>query len=122
MTRLLKVDSLSFGSIAVDGERHRRDVILLPGGALKHGRGDFWKTEASGFKRHEIEELVEAGAEEIVVGTGTNAKAGPSNEAKSRVEQAQLQLHSLPSCEAVPVFNRLVDQGKTVAALVHIAC
>lgn len=119
---MLKVDSLSFGSIVVSGEKHRRDVILLPGGALKHRRGGFWIFGSHSIKRYEIEELVEAGAEEIVVGTGTNAKAGLSNEAKAYVEQAQLQLHSLPSYEAVPVFNRMVDQGKKVAALVHITC
>jgi hypothetical protein len=122
MTRLPKMDSFSLRSIVVGGEKHRRDVILLPGGALKHRRGGFWIFGSHSFKRHEIQELVEAGAEEIVVGTGTNAKAGLSNEAKSYVEQAQLRLHSLPSYEAVPVFNRLVDQGKKAAALVPIAC
>jgi len=122
MAGLLQVDSLGFGSIVVGGEKHRRDVILLPGGALKHRRGGFRIFGSHNFKRHEIEELVEAGAEEIVAGTGTHDKAGLSNEAKSHVEQAQLQLHSLPSYLAVPVFNRLVDQGKTVAALVHVPC
>ena len=91
-------------------------------GAVQTQASGFWIFGSHSFKRHEIEELVEAGAEEIVVGTGTNAKAGLSNEAKAYVEQAQLHLHSLPSYEAVQVFNRMVDQGKKVAALVYIIC
>ena len=65
---------------------------------------------------------MKAGAEDIVVGTGTNSRAELSNEAKSYVEQSQLQLHTLPSYEAVPEFNHLVDLGKKVAAIIHITC
>jgi hypothetical protein len=57
-----------------------------------------------------------------VVGTGTSSRAGLSNEAKIFVDQNQLQLSTLPSYEAVPAFNHLVDLGKKVAAIIHITC
>ena len=46
------------------------------------------------------------------MGTRAHDKAGPSNAAESDVGQAQLQLHSLPYYEAVPIFDRLVGQGE----------
>jgi hypothetical protein len=119
---LVKVESLSFGSIVVGGKKYRRDVILLPDGTVKQRKGGFWMFGSHSFKRNEIEELTKAGAEEIVIGTGTNAKAKLSNEAKSYVGQARLQLHALPSYEAVPEFNNLVGLGKKVAAIIHITC
>ncbi len=87
---MVKVESLSFGSITAWGE--------------------------------EIEGLSRAGADEIAIGTGTNAEARLSNGARSYATKAQLQLHTLPSYEAVPRFNHLIDLGKKVAAIIHIAC
>jgi hypothetical protein len=119
---LIKVEGLSFGSIIVGGKKYRRDVILLPDGTVKQRKGGFWMFGSHRFKRSEIEELSKAGAEEIVIGTGTNSKARLSNEAKSYVGQSRLQLHTLPSYEAVPEFNNLVEVGKKVAAIIHITC
>ena len=70
----------------------------------------------------EIEGLSRAGADEIVIGTGTNAKARLSNGARSYATEAQLHPHTLPSYEAVPKFNHLIDPGKKVAAIIHITC
>ena len=39
---MVKVDSLSFGSITVGGRKYRRDVILLPDGTVKQRKGGFW--------------------------------------------------------------------------------
>ena len=119
---LVKVESLSFGSIIVGGKKYRRDLILFPDGTVKKRKGSFWIFGSHRFKREEIEELWRAGAEDIVIGTGTNSKAKLSNEAKSYAEQAQLQLHTFPSYEAVLEFNCLVDNGKKVTAIIHVTC
>ena len=66
--------------------------------------------------------VVETEAKALSLRTDAHDKAGPSNDAESDVEQAQLQLHSLPSYEAVPMFNRLVNQWGKVAALVDLPC
>ena len=119
---LIKVEGLSFGSITVGGKKYRRDVILLPDGTVKQRKGGFWMFGSHSFKKSELEELSKAGAEEIVIGTGTNSKARLSNEAISYAGQSRLQLHTLPSYKAVPEFNNLVEVGKKVAAIIHITC
>ncbi len=119
---LIKVENLSFGSITVGGKKYRRDVILLPDGTVKQRKGGFWMFGSHRFKRNELEELTKAGADEIVIGTGTNSKARLSNEAISYAGQSRLRLHTLPSYKAVPEFNNLVEVGKKVAAIIHITC
>jgi len=119
---LVKVESLSFGSIIVGGKKYRRDLVLLPDGTVKQRKGGFWIFGSHNLKMKEIEELSRTGAEEIVIGTGTNPRARLSNEARSYATQAQLQLHTLPSYQAVTKFNHLIDLGKRVAAIIHITC
>ena len=119
---MAKVDSFSFGSITVDGKKYRRDLFLLPDGKVKQRKGGFWIFGSHDIKKREIEELGRASAELIIVGIGTNSQARLSGEAKSYAEQAKLELHILPSSEAVSNFNELLEQGKKAAALIHITC
>jgi len=119
---LAKVDSISFGSIVIEGKKYRRDVLLLPDGSVKQRKGGFWIFGSHNIKREELEELSGAGAEVCVIGTGTNSQAKLSKEAKSFAEQAKLELHILPSRQAAPKFNQLLETGKKAAALIHITC
>ena len=72
---MAKVDSFSFGSIVIDGKKYGRDVLVFPDGTVRQRKGGFWKFGSHAIKRDEIDQLVKADPEEIVVGTGTSAKA-----------------------------------------------
>ena len=119
---MAKVDSFSFGSITVDGKKYRRDIFLLPDGAVKQRKSGIWMFGGHTFRKEEIEELSRTGAEVMVVGIGTDSQAKLSSEAKSFAEQIKLELHILPSDQAVTKCNELLEQGKKVAALIHITC
>ena len=117
-----KIDSFSFGSIVVDGKKYRRDLIFLPAGTVKQRKGGFWMFGDHNIKREEIEELFQAGAQVALVGIGTSSKASVSDEAKKYVEEANLDVSILSSTDAVGKWNQMLDQGKKVAALIHITC
>jgi len=117
-----KVDSFSFGSITVDGKEYRRDIFLLPDGMVRQRKGGFWIFGSHSIKKEEVEELSKAGAEVMVVGIGTNSMVKVSKDAKNYIEKAKLELHVLPSREAVTKYNELVEQKKKVGALIHITC
>lgn len=119
---MAKIDSISFGSIVVDGKKYRRDVSLFPDGSVKQRKGGFWIFGSHNIKRQEIEELSRAGAEVCVIGIGTNSQAKLSKEANSFAGQAKLELHILPSPQATAKFNQLLETGKKAAALIHITC
>jgi hypothetical protein len=119
---LAKVNSFNFGSIVVDGRKYRRDVFLLPDGTVKQRKGGFLVFGSHNIRKEEIEELPRAGAEVAVIGIGTNSRARLSREAKNYAEQARLELHILPSFQAVTKYNGLLEQGKKAGALIHIIC
>jgi len=119
---MAKVDSFSFGSIVIDGKKYRKDMIFLPDGTVKQRRGGFLMFGSHDIKKEEIEELYGAGAEVAVVGIGTSSRARLAQRAANYVQGAKLGLLLLPSPEAVEKLNELVDQGKKVAALIHITC
>ncbi len=119
---MAKVDSFGFGSIVIEGKKYRRDVFLLPDGTVRPRKGGFWMFGSHNIKKDEIEELSQAGAEVAVVGTGTSSKAKVAEEAESFAREANLELLELPSHDAVQKLNELLDQGKKVAALIHITC
>jgi hypothetical protein len=75
-----------------------------------------------GIKNRETEDLSRAGAESTIIAIVAHSQARLSSEAKSYAEQAQLELHILPSSEAVFKSNELLKQGAKAAALIHITC
>lgn len=119
---MAKVDSFSFGSIVVEGKKYARDLLFFPDGSVKKRKGGFWKFGSHAIKKGEIEELVEANPEVVIVGTGTDAKARLEPDAESRAKEAKLELVVLPSREAIDRLNQLVGEDKRVAALIHITC
>ena len=119
---MAKVDSLDFGSIVVDGKPYAYDVLLLPDGTVREREADKAMFGNHTIKRNEIEPLVKAKPETIVVGTGTSGLARVSADAEGYAREANLNLVVLPSSEAIKKFNQLVDEGRSVAALIHITC
>lgn len=116
------IEDFKFGSIIIGGKRYGRDVLILPDGTVKQRKGGFWKFDSHTIKKGEIEELVKANPKVVVVGIGAIAKAKLAADAQLRAKEAKVELIALPSQEAVERLNRLVDEGKRVAALIHITC
>jgi hypothetical protein len=119
---LSKIKDFSFGSIVIDDETHHHDVVIYPDGRVKDRKGGVWIFGAHSFRKEELAELKEAGAEVIVIGTGTNARAHLSAEAESYAHQVGLELITLPSPEAGNRLNQLVDEGKQAASIIHTTC
>ena len=120
--KIARIESFKFGSIVIDGKKHGRDVLMFPYGSVKHRKGGFWKFGSHVIKKAEIEELLKASPQVVVVGTGTSGKAKLASDAELTLKEAKIELITLPSNEAVERVNRLAQEGKRVSALVHITC
>ena len=117
---MAKVDSFSFGSIVIEGKQYSRDVLIFPDGTVRPRPGGFWRFGSHAIKKEEIDRLAQVGADEIIVGTGIDPIARLTPDAESWANEAKLNLIVLASLEAVERFNRLVEEGKRVSALIHI--
>ena len=119
---MVKVDKLSFGSIIVDGRKFSRDVLIFSDGTVKKRKGGFLMFGSHNIKKGEIEELARGAPDAIIVGTGTNAKANLAPGVENWAKEKNLSLIVQPSYEAITKLNELTEQGKKVAALIHITC
>jgi len=119
---MVKVDSFSFKSIVIGGKKYGRDVLFFPDGSVKERKGGFWRFGSHTIKRREIEELVKAEPEVLIIGTGTNDRARLAPDAESYAKEAKLELVVLASWEAIGRLNQLIEEGKRAAALIHITC
>ena len=118
-----KIESFSFGSIVIGSKTYGRDILILPDGTIKRRRASTrFGIGSHVIKKGEINELVKANPEVVVVGTGTNAWAQLASDAELCVKEAKIELIALPSEKATEKFNQLTDEGKKVAALIHITC
>lgn len=118
---MAKIDSFNFGFIVVDGKQYTYDVLILPDGTVKEREQGKARLGSHTITRNEIENIYKLRPDVILVGTGTSGLAKLSGSAKV-LEGAGLNLVVLPSSLAVAKFNQLTDDGKRVAALIHVTC
>jgi hypothetical protein len=117
-----KVDSFEFGSIVIDGKRYGCDVLVLADGTVKERKGAFWKFGGHVIKKREIDSLVEGNPEIIILGMGTSGRVRLASDAELVLGRLGVKWMTLPSLEASERLNELLDNGKRVAALIHVTC
>ena len=119
---MAKINRYKFGSIVIDGKQYLCDVLILPDGTIKER--EYSKT---GFGNHKIVwddvvKIVNNQPQVIVIGTGASGLTKLSLDVGVKLRQANIDLVILPSSQAVEKFNQLTQEGKRVAALIHITC
>ncbi|KPV63403.1 MAG: hypothetical protein AOA66_0879 [Candidatus Bathyarchaeota archaeon BA2] len=119
---MARFDSIEWGTITVDGKEYDYDVIVTPKGKLKPRTNERDKFGSHSFSKEELEKLYKDGAKIIVIGTRTSDLASLSTEAESFAKQKEIKLVKLSSYEAIKRYNKLVDEGESVGAIIHITC
>ena len=119
---MAKIDTFNFGFIVVDGRQYTYDVVILPDGTVQEREAGKARLGSHTISGDDVRKVVREQPQVIVIGTGTSGMARLSRDAEDYLRQAKLNPLVLPSPEAVEKFNRLVGEGKRVAALLHITC
>ncbi|MDQ3932061.1 MAG: Mth938-like domain-containing protein [Actinomycetota bacterium] len=116
-----KVTDLSWGSVETEAGTFR-DVKLWPGG----GRGWDWNETGTdhvpGVQPADVEDLLNHGAEVIVIARGQQGRLQVTDEALARIESQGVTAETLETHEAVERYNQLAEQGVAVGALIHSTC
>jgi hypothetical protein len=115
----MHIDSYSFGSIQIDGRDYSRDVILL-GDEVK---GPWWR-EAGGhvYAVEDFNEVLAAAPEVVVLGTGYFGRVKVLDETLTALAEAGSEIVVERTGAAVGAFNRFADEGRDVAAALHLTC
>lgn len=119
---MVKINSFNWGFIVIDGKQYVHDVLILPDGMVKAREPGKGRLGSHTIADSEIDNLDKAQPEVVLVGTGVSGLAKLSEEAEVYLRETKLNLVVLPSFQAVEKFNQLTEEGKRVAALIHITC
>ena len=112
------IESYNFGSMTVMGQSHRNDLKIIDDKVV----GNWWRREGHALYVQDIDDILYASVETLVVGTGAYGGMRVTEEAAQAIEGQGINLVAVPTKEAVSIFNTLHAQGKRVAGAFHLTC
>jgi hypothetical protein len=111
-----RIEGYEFGRVLVDGEEHRRDLIVLPHRVV----GDWWRREGHGLVLEDLEDVLDELPERLLIGTGADGRLRPDPAALDSLRGRGVEVEAVPTGEAVRLFAQL-DPAHTAVAL-HLTC
>ena len=112
-----KIDTYNFGRIVIDGETYTKDVIVLPEQVI----GGWWRKEGHVLHPKDLEAVIEAAPDVLVVGKGAYGRMEITRGAREALETAGIKLLSESTETACQRYNQLREECKAAAAL-HLTC
>ena len=98
-----------------------RDAKLYPGGSREWDWNETGTRHAPGIGPGDVEELLERGAEVVVLSRGFHGRLGVREETLRMLERRGVAAHVLLTEEAVSLYNDL-RESERVGALIHSTC
>lgn len=119
VTKPIRFEAFSFGSIRIEGVTYERDVVIDRGEARKRKKKGSKKfREAFGHTPLSAEEKIPWKCKRLVIGTGTGALP-IMDEVKKEAKRRQVQLLIMPTAMAI---EELRKNPKNTNAILHITC
>lgn len=113
----MRISSYSFGRITVDGEIYTQDLIIFPG----HIRSSWWRQQGHSLSVNDLEEVMAAPPDLLIVGTGYSGVMKVPEETISELQSRGIEVQVKKTTAAVTAFNEAPEGRKVVAAL-HLTC
>ena len=117
-----KIEATSFGSITIDGQKIRNDVILRLDGSVKKRKKKLSKRvygTSHTISLDEAKHVYEEGAELLIIGTGRFDSVRLSEEAQAYLEEHNCRTKLAATSDAISLWNKA--QGKVIG-LFHVTC
>ncbi len=117
-----KIDSTSFGQIAIEGQRYSHDVVIhLDGSVTKRKKKLSKKIYGTSHKisLEEAKHVYEAGAEKVLIGGGQFNRAQLSEQAEAFFQDKGVEVAITSTSEAIEAWNQA--EG-AVIGLFHVTC
>ncbi len=113
----MRIERFSFGEVVIGGRTYTRDLVLFP----THVQPAWWRKEGHLLQVEDLEEVLSAKPEALIVGTGTQERLMIAPEVIAHTRRAGIELLAFQTCIACRTFNELVGKRKIVA-LLHLTC
>ena len=116
----MRIEDYSFGRIVVDGTTYTKDIKIIKGEVVPK----WWRESGHLLQYQDIEDIVAAEPDLLIVGTGSPGRLKIDPELPSLLEQKGIKMEILPTQQAIERFNTLVEKQGTdrIAAALHLTC
>ena len=117
-----QIDCTSFGSITIDGEKYKRDVIIRLNGQVEKRKKKLSKKQygtSHKLSLQEAEHIYESGAEGVIFGCGQFGKAALSDEAADFFDAKGCKVELIPTSEGITAWNEAIG---SLIGLFHVTC
>jgi hypothetical protein len=115
----MKIDDYATGShIRIAGKTYRQDLKIINGQI----RGNWWRREGHRLDPEDIEDILSARPQILIVGTGYAGRMRIPQATRSAISGQGIRLVAEPTAQAVQTFNRLAEKDETVAGAFHLTC
>lgn len=117
-----RIIKIAWGSMEVEGIRAGKDFKLFPGGGRDWDWGETNTRHVPGIQPADVQELIEHGAEVIVLSRGMLLRLQTCPETRELLQQKEIEIHEMETKLAVEYYNHLASQGIKVGGLFHSTC
>lgn len=121
MKRSPLVTRISWGRMEVDGLGRGKDWKLYPGGGRVWNWRETGTDHVPGIQPADVAELLEHGAEVVVLSRGMQLVLRTCPETLDLLEGRGIEVHVLETRKAVELYNQLA-QDRPVGGLFHSTC
>ena len=116
------IDGTSFGSITIEGQTYRRDVLIRLGGEVVKRKKKLSKAvygTSHLLSLEEAQHVYQEGAERLIVGTGQSGLLELSEDAADYLRRKGCRVELWPTEQAIGAWNQA--EG-AVIGLFHVTC
>lgn len=118
-----RITHLSWGRIEVEGRTAPfKDAKLYPGGARAWDWNETGTRHQPGIQPADVEELLDHGAETVILSKGINERLQVKPETLTMLEARGASIDVLQTEQAVERYNALQAEGAPVGGLFHSTC
>ena len=112
------ITKYDFGHIRIGGGSYCSDVIILPQAV----RDDWRRREAHVLHVEDLDEVIAARPEVLVIGTGYYGRMQVPQATLDALQLQGIDVQMARTSEAVAEFNRLRRDSARIAAALHLTC
>jgi hypothetical protein len=112
------IEQYSFGMMVVSGKIYSTDLKIINGKVVP----EWWRRAGHCMDIEDLADIVEAGPNCLVVGTGAGGRMKVSEKVRRKLKDLGVDLVEEPTANAVKTFNRLYEKGENLAACFHLTC
>lgn len=112
------IEQYSFGQMTVKGRGYHQDLKIIRGEVV----GNWWRNEGHRLDLEDIEDILSANPDVLVVGTGYSGYMRVPDSLVSTFNDRGIRLIAVHTADAMNTFNRLSEKGENVAGAFHLTC